>query len=643
MMKVTLPDGTEQEVAEGSSGLDIAESIGPRLAAAAVAVKLDGDLLDLTRPLPNGGAIELITESTDEGRAVLRHSAAHVLAQAVLDLFEGATFAIGPSIEDGFYYDFDIGRPFTPEDVERIEGRMAEIIAQDQPFVRDEVSRAGALELFADQPFKSEIIESVDSSEVESGESITLYRNNGFFDLCRGPHVPTTGRLKAVKLLRSAGAYWRGDENKAQLQRIYGTAWEDKAALDEYLNHLEEARRRDHRRIGPELDLFSFPPELGSGLALWHPKGGILRKEIEDYSRRTHEAHDYDIVFTPHVAKANLWETSGHLQFYAENMYPEMVLDAGQRYYVKPMNCPFHILIYRSRGRSYRELPLRIYELGTVYRNERSGVVHGLLRVRGLTMDDSHIFITESQIGDELANLLEFTLMVLRDFGFEEFEADLSTRDPEKMMGDPDLWDKAEDALKQALEKAGMSYQVAEGDAAFYGPKIDIHLKDAIGRRWQMSTLQVDFVQPQNFDLDYATNVNTRQRPVMIHRALMGSIERFVGVLTEHYAGAFPVWLSPVQATVVPVADRHADYAGEVAAQLKAKGVRVEVDTADDTVGEKIRRAMTHHHPAVLVVGDSDVEARTVGLRLRGSDEEERDIPAGDAAERIAELARPPR
>ena len=642
-MRITLPDGTDQDVADGASGLDVAEAIGPRLAAAAVAVKLDGQLLDLGRPLPHGGSLEVITESTDEGRAVLRHSAAHVLAQAVLDLFEGADFAIGPSIEDGFYYDFDIGRPFTPEDVERIEARMAEIIGQDQPFVRDEISRAAALELFADQPFKSEIIESVDESEVKSGDSITLYRNNGFFDLCRGPHVPTTGRLKAVKLLRSAGAYWRGDETKPQLQRIYGTAWEDKSALDDYLNRLEEARKRDHRRIGPELDLYSFPSELGSGLAIWHAKGGILRNVIEDYSRRTHEAHDYDIVFTPHVAKSNLWETSGHLQFYADNMYPEMVLDEGHRYYVKPMNCPFHILIFRSRGRSYRELPMRIYELGSVYRYERSGVMHGLLRVRGLTMDDSHIFITEAQLGHELASLLDFTLMVLRDFGFEEFEADLSTRDSAKMMGDPDLWDKAEQALVDALEGAGISYQMAEGEAAFYGPKIDIHLRDAIGRRWQMSTLQVDFVQPQNFDLDYATDSNTRDRPVMVHRALMGSIERFVGVLTEHYAGAFPAWLSPVQATVVPVADRHIDYANQVAGQMRAKGLRVEVDSADDTVGEKIRRAMTHHHPAVLVVGDNDIEANTVGLRLRGSDEEERDIPTKDAAERLAELAEPPR
>ncbi len=641
-IELTLPDGSHRQVEPGTTGLDVAASIGPRLAAAAVAVKLDGELLDLTRPLDVGGAFEVVTGSTEEGRAVLRHSAAHVLAQAVLDLFEGASFAIGPPIDDGFYYDFDVGRPFTPEDLEDIELRMFEIIEQDQDFVRDEVSRDEALELFADQPFKVEIIESVDTSEGATGAEVTLYRNDGFVDLCRGPHLPTTGRLSAVRLLRTSGAYWRGDENRPQLQRIYGTAWEDEKALEGYLHRLEEAERRDHRRLGPALELFSFPDQLGSGLAVWHPKGGLVRNEIENYSRRTHLAHDYQIVATPHVARAALWETSGHLDFYADGMYPPMELDGGDTYFVKPMNCPFHILIYSSRGRSYRELPMRLFELGTVYRYERSGVVHGLLRARGFTQDDSHIFCTEDQLGDELQNLLDFTLMMLRDFGFTEFEADLSTR-PDDAIGDPELWGRAEEALREALEQAGLSYEVAEGEGAFYGPKIDVHVRDAIGRRWQLSTLQVDFAQPQNFDLEYATSANTRERPVMIHRALLGSLERFFGILLEHYAGAFPGWLAPVQATLVPVADRHGEYAASVAERLSAAGLRVEVDGSDDTVGEKIRRAITHHHPAVLVVGDDDVEARTVGLRLRGDDRDTRGVALDDVEAKLIGLCAPPR
>ncbi len=641
-IELTLPDGSHRQVEPGTTGLDVAASIGPRLAAAAVAVKLDGELLDLTRPLDVGGAFEVVTGSTEEGRAVLRHSAAHVLAQAVLDLFEGASFAIGPPIDDGFYYDFDVGRPFTPEDLEDIELRMFEIIEQDQDFVRDEVSRDEALELFADQPFKVEIIESVDTSEGATGAEVTLYRNDGFVDLCRGPHLPTTGRLSAVRLLRTSGAYWRGDENRPQLQRIYGTAWEDEKALEGYLHRLEEAERRDHRRLGPALELFSFPDQLGSGLAVWHPKGGLVRNEIENYSRRTHLAHDYQIVATPHVARAALWETSGHLDFYADGMYPPMELDGGDTYFVKPMNCPFHILIYSSRGRSYRELPMRLFELGTVYRYERSGVVHGLLRARGFTQDDSHIFCTEDQLGDELQNLLDFTLMMLRDFGFTEFEADLSTR-PDDAIGDPELWGRAEEALREALEQAGLSYEVAEGEGAFYGPKIDVHVRDAIGRRWQLSTLQVDFAQPQNFDLEYATSANTRERPVMIHRALLGSLERFFGILLEHYAGAFPGWLAPVQATLVPVAARHGEYAASVAERLSAAGLRVEVDGSDDTVGEKIRRAITHHHPAVLVVGDDDVEARTVGLRLRGDDRDTRGVALDDVEAKLIGLCAPPR
>ena len=641
-IQLTFPDGTARSFETGVTGADVASTIGPRLAKAAVAIRFNDALVDLTRPLESDGDFAVITDASDEGRHVMRHSAAHVMAQAVLDLFPGSTFAIGPPITDGFYYDFDIGRPFTPEDLAAVEERMAQIIAEDQPFERDEMDVAEALEVFAEHPFKREIIEGVDEEEGVDGNAVSVYRNHAFVDLCRGPHVPSTGRLKAVKLMRTAGAYWRGDENRPQLQRIYGTAWESKAALDDHLHRLEEAERRDHRRLGPELELFSFPAELGSGLAVWHPKGGLLRKVIEDYSRRTHLAHGYEMVVTPHVAKADLWQTSGHLDFYAEGMYPGLVLDEHTEYRLKPMNCPFHILIFRGRGRSYRELPLRLYELGTVYRYERSGVVHGLMRARGFTQDDSHIFAEEPQIEGELQNLLDFTLMVLRDFGFEEFEADLSTR-PGKYVGEDDLWDKAEHALQRALETAELPFTVADGEGAFYGPKIDVHVRDAIGRRWQLSTLQVDFAQPQNFDLWYATDENTRQRPVMIHRALMGSLERFIGILVEHYAGALPGWLAPVQATVVPVADRHIEYGRKVAAALEAAGLRAEVDEHDDTVGEKIRRAITQKHPSVLVVGDRDVDAGTVGVRLRGEDQERRGVPLDDVVAELAEVCAPPR
>jgi threonyl-tRNA synthetase len=620
----------------------VATAIGPRLAKAALAVKVDDEVLDLTRPLPGGGDFEVITPATEAGRYLMRHSTAHVMAQAVLDLFPGAKYAIGPPIEDGFYYDFDIGRPFMPEDLERIEARMAEIISEDQPFTRSEVSAGEALEIFDDQEYKSEIIRDVDESEMADATTVSLYHNLQFVDLCRGPHVPSTGRIPAFKLLRSAGAYWRGDEHRAQLQRIYGTAWESKEALGDYLHRIEEAQRRDHRRLGPELDLFSFPPELGSGLAVWHPKGGLLRKVIEDYSRRTHLDHGYEMVVTPHVARAGLWETSGHLDFYADGMYPAMEMDESHNYYVKPMNCPFHMLIFRSRSRSYRELPKRLFELGTVYRYERSGVVHGLMRARGFTQDDSHIFCTEQQMGGELQNLLDFVLMVLRDFGFEEFEADLSTR-PEKFVGEIDLWDKAERALEATLVTAGLEYQLAAGEGAFYGPKIDIHIRDAIGRRWQLSTIQVDFSLPEKFELEFATPENTRERPVMIHRALFGSVERFVGILVEHYAGAFPGWLAPVQASIVPVADRHLDYARTVADAIEAAGLRPEIEESDDTVGEKIRRAMTHKHPAVLVVGDQDVAAGTVGLRFYHEDAERRGLALEDAVNELAALCAPPR
>ena len=646
-VRITLPDGSERDFQDGVTGFDIASDIGPRLAKAAVAVTVDSAMYDLHREIESDAAVSIVTDSTEAGRHVMRHSAAHIMAQAVLELFPGSTFAIGPAIQDGFYYDFSIDRPFHPEDLERIEAKMDEIVAADQPFERDELSIEDALAAFADHEFKVEIIQGVDSDEGIDDAGVSTYRNDRFIDLCRGPHLPSTGRLKAFKLMRSAGAYWRGDEKNPQLQRIYGTAWESSKALDEYLVRLEEAAKRDHRRLGADLDLFSFPSELGSGLAIWHPKGGILRKTIEDYSRRTHINGGYDYVVTPHVAKADLWQTSGHVNFYADGMYPLMELDGGegkpgQAYYVKPMNCPFHILVYKSSSRSYRDLPMRLYELGTVYRYERSGVLHGLLRARGFTQDDSHIFTTEEDLASELQSLLDFVLMVLRDFGFEEFEADLSTR-PDKYVGDVDLWQKAEKHLAASLEVAELPYQLAPGEGAFYGPKIDIHVKDAIGRRWQLSTIQVDFAQPENFELEYATSENSRQRPVMIHRALLGSVERFIGVLVEHYAGAFPMWLSPVQATIIPVADRHNEYAESVGERLSDLDIRVEVDTSAETVGEKIRRAITQKHPAVLVVGDDDVENETVGFRFRGDDTEERGLALVDAAARLVELAAAPR
>ena len=640
-IEIQLPDGSRVEHPDGASGHDVAARIGERLARAAVAVKLDGELLDLTRPLPHGGAIEIVTETTDEGRSILRHSAAHVMAQAVLTLHEGATFAIGPPITDGFYYDFDIGRPFTPEDLEAIEAKMAEIIEADQPFVREAMSQTKALEVFADHRFKREIIESVEPSEVPDGETVTVYRNNGFVDLCRGPHVPSTGRLKAVKLLRSAGAYWRGDEANPQLQRIYGTAWESKKALEDHLHRLEEAERRDHRKLGAELDLFSFPRDLGGGLSVWHPNGGMIRKLIEDHSRRLHEKFGFDFVYSPHVAREALWDTSGHTDFYAENMYPAIELDGGERYRVKPMNCPFHVLIYKSSARSYRELPLRFAELGSVYRYERSGVLHGLMRARGFTQDDSHTFCTRDQLAGELKLHLDFVFEWLGSFGFTEFEADLSTR-PEKYVGDLDLWAIAEQQLAVALDDAGQAYTVAEGEGAFYGPKIDVHIKDAIGRRWQMSTIQADFSHPERFDLTYAGRENAAERPVMIHCAKAGSLERFFGVLTEHYAGAFPTWLAPIQAQIVPVADRHNDYAWTIRDRMKAAGLRAEVDESDETVGEKVRRAITDKTPAVLVVGDKDVENGTSGYRRYGDDDERRGTAVDEIIEELRAESQPP-
>ena len=576
---------------------------------------------------------------TRERLDVLRHSTAHVMAQAVLSLWPDARYAIGPPIEDGFYYDFDIGRPFLPEDLVAIERKMRGIIAQDQPFVREEVELPEALALFKDQPFKVEILEGIGESADQgvAGEVVSLYRNprkgapkgdkdgESYVDLCRGPHLPSTGAIPAFKLLRTSGAYWRGDEHKPMLQRIYGTAWFTKEELDDYLHRLEEAQRRDHRKLGVELDLFSFPPELGGGLSVWHPKGGMIRRVMEEYSRHMHEQAGYEFVYSPHLSRSTLFETSGHLGWYAENMYPPMELEDAT-YYVKPMSCPFHVLIYRTRMHSYRELPVRLFELGSVYRYERSGVLHGLMRARGFTQDDAHIFVTEEQVVPELRSLLGFVLRVLRDFGFDTFEAKLSTRDPDKSVGPDEGWELATDALRQALEAEGIAYEVNERDAAFYGPKIDIDIRDALGRAWQLSTLQVDFNHPERFDLTYVTADNERKRPYMIHRALFGSIERFFGILVEHYAGAFPTWLAPVQVVVIPIANRHHSYGERVAAALAAAGLRAETDASNETLGNRIRKAQGTKVPYMLVVGDKEAEAGTVAIRARSGDKRN-DVP----------------
>jgi threonyl-tRNA synthetase len=637
-----LPDQTIITLDPGATGLQAAEAIGPGLARAAVAVKIDGELRDLSRPIEDGGDFEVITLDSDEGLHVLRHSTAHILAQAVLDLFRGATFAIGPPIEDGFYYDFEVPEPFTPEDLEKLETRMSEIIAADQPFTRVVMSRDEAIQAFGDHKFKVEIIESLDPDEVSGADEVTAYRNNGFIDLCRGPHLPSTGRIPAFRLLRSSGAYWRGDQAREQLQRVYGTAWASKADLEAHLHRLEEAEKRDHRRLGTELDLYSFPPQLGAGLAVWHPKGGMLRKLVEDHSRLLHQRFGFDFVFTPHIGREELWETSGHLEFYAENMYPKMQYEGDPGYRVKPMNCPFHVLIYQSRQRSYRELPMRLGELGGVYRYEQSGVVHGILRARGFTQDDSHTFCTEGQVADELKLHLDFVLTWLRDFGFDEFEADLSTRPEKAIIHEEERWDVAEAALADALEAHDVAYRVAPGEGAFYGPKIDVHIKDAIGRRWQCSTIQLDVNTPRRFGLQYIDSDNTPVRPYMIHCAKAGSLERFMGILVEHHAGAFPMWLAPVQVSIIPVADRHDEYARRVQQSLVEAGLRVEVDLSSDTVGDKIRRALTQKHPAVLVVGDDDIANSTVGLRLYGEDRDDRDLPLVEATNRLVGLARRP-
>ncbi len=644
-IEIFLPDGSSRSLPEGATALDVVAAVGSRLERAAVAAVVDGQTVDLGRPVPDGAKVSVITADSDDGRHVLRHSTAHVLAQAVTRLFPGAKYTIGPAIENGFYYDFELpgGATFTDEDLAAIDAEMRRIIAEDQPFVRSELSAARADEVFADQPYKREIIErataakadSFDLGEVGGGEVVSVYRNTPeFVDLCLGPHVPSTGRLGHFKLLKVAGAYWRGDEKRPMLQRIYGTVWESDKALQEHLHRLEEAEKRDHRKLAAELDLVSFPEELGGGLAVWHPKGAMVRKVMEDYSRERHLRGGYQFAYTPHLAKSKLFETSGHLDWYADAMYPPMELDNGT-YYPKPMNCPMHCLVYGARQRSYRELPLRLFELGTVYRYERAGVLHGLLRIRGFTQDDSHIFCTEEQAEGEIRSLLGFVLSVLRAFGFEEFEAHLSTRDPAKSTGSDEVWARATEHLRSALEAERLPYTVQEGEAAFYGPKIDIDVRDAIGRKWQLSTIQLDFNMPERFGLEYVGADNARHRPVMIHRALLGSIERFFGVLIEHYAGAFPTWLAPEQVRVLPVSDDHNVYARRLVDRFCAESYRAELAEAADPLGKRIRAAKLEKVPYILVVGEDDMRDGTVGVNARG-EEVERGVPVDTFIQRLA-------
>ena len=657
---VSLPDGSSRTLTTGATAGDLAADIGAGLAKAAVIAEVNGEERDLSHVLADGDEIAIVTSQSDQGLYVIRHSTAHVLAQAVLELFPGATFGIGPPVENGFYYDFELpdGGTFSEDDLGAIEGRMKQILNEAQPFAKTEISADDARKVFADHKYKLEIIDDASTDpmsatsargEVRCYENLppeprpnqTFHGHDGFIDLCRGPHVPTTSdHLGHFKLLRVAGAYWKGNENNPQLQRIYGTAWATKKELKQHLARLEEAAKRDHRKLGAELDLFSFPDEIGSGLAVFHPKGGIVRREMEDYSRRRHEEDGYEFVYSPHLSKGHLFEKSGHLGFYRDAMFPPMHFDDeggpdGTDYWLKPMNCPFHCLIFDSRQRSYRELPIRMFEFGSVYRYEKSGVVHGLTRVRGMTQDDAHIFCTREQMADELASLLDFVLGLLRDYGLDDFYLELSTKPEEKCIGSDEDWEEATEILRQVGEAKGLDLVLDPGGGAFYGPKISVQARDAIGRTWQLSTIQLDFQGPQRFDLSYVGSDNERHQPIMIHRALFGSIERFFGVLLEHYAGAFPTWLSPVQAVVCPVADEHDDYAFEVADQLRAAGVRVEVSVANEGLGARIRKHKLEKVPHILVVGGDDVANGTVADNIRGGDKPERDLPVADVVERI--------
>ena len=656
-------DGASQTVTAGKKVTQICEEIYPdRIKpgeTAIIACKINGELRDLWSDVSEGDIVETISIDSTDGLSILRHSTAHVLAQAVQGLFSQTRLGIGPPIKDGFYYDFDPKSPFTPEDLEKLESSMRKIIKDGQRFRRRVTTDVDALVELKDEPYKCELIKLKGSeiaegasAEVGSGE-LTIYDNLGrdgepvWSDLCRGPHLPSTKYIPAFKLMRSAGAYWRGSEKNPMLQRIYGTAWQSSEALNSYLDFLAEAEKRDHRKLGAELDLFSFPEEIGSGLAVFHPKGGIVRMAMEEYSRRRHVEEGYEFVYSPHLTKSALFEKSGHLDWYSEGMYPPMVMDeelhgdgtlkrAGQKYYMKPMNCPFHNLIYASRGRSYRELPLRLFEFGTVYRYEKSGVVHGITRARGFTQDDAHIYCTPEQMPEELDQLLTFVLNLLRDYGLTDFYLELSTKNSEKFVGSDEDWNRATEILRTAAEKQNLELVLDEGGAAFYGPKISVQTKDAIGRTWQMSTIQVDFQLPQRFELEYQASDGTRQRPVMIHRALFGSIERFFGVLTEHYAGAFPPWLAPVQVRGIPVAEAFTPYLDGVIRELKSNGIRAEIDSSDDRMQKKIRNAQAEKIPFMLIAGEEDQKNGAVSFRYRNG-EQKNGVALSDAIKEIRE------
>jgi threonyl-tRNA synthetase len=634
-MQVRLPDGSSVETPRGSSAADIAAGIGPGLARAALAAVVDDEVVDLARPVSAGAEVRILTSRDADALPVLRHSAAHVLATAVRELHPNAGIGFGPSIEDGFYYDFEVDEPFTPEDLEAFEARMRDIVAADYPFERRRVSKEEGRELFADDPLKLERLE-----ELEDDEVITVYRDGPFLDLCRGPHVPSTGGVQHFKLLSTAGAYWRGDERRQMLQRIYGTAFFSRKALDEHLERLEEARRRDHRVLGRELDLFSVQEDVGAGFILWHPSGGLVRHTVEEFLKTTLLEHGYDLVYSPHVAREQLYETSGHLEVFSDDMFPPMD-DEGNRFRMKPMNCPHHFMIYRSRSRSYRDLPLRYAELGTCYRYERAGALHGMLRVRGFTQDDAHIFVREDQISDEYHRLLDLVAYLLDVFGYE-FEVALSTR-PEKAIGDPAVYDAAVGTLAAVLEERGQEYEVDEGGGAFYGPKVDILLVDALGRKWQGPTFQLDFLMPERFGLDYVGSDNQRHNVVVIHRTMLGSMERFIGGLVEHYAGAFPVWLAPEQVRILPVSEVWSESARELVTLLRAKGVRAQLED-QDTLGYRIREAEVKKVPYMGVVGKREAEAGTVAVRRRGAGRKqvvmEREAFAGQVAEDIRSRAR---
>ncbi|MFZ3264066.1 MAG: threonine--tRNA ligase [Terriglobales bacterium] len=634
---VKFPDGGSKEFPKGTTALDIAKSISPRLADAALAAKTNGNLIDLTRPLENDTDLRILTDRDPEALEVYRHSSAHLMAAAVLELFPETKLGHGPATENGFFYDFYRQTPFTPEDLEKIEKKMQELVQQDLPYAREFVPRREGLEKFKNEGdfMKCHFIEQFTKPD----EKISIYKTGKFLDFCRGPHLPSTGKIKAFKLLSIAGAYWLGDEKNPQLQRIYGTSFFSKKDLDAYLNGIEEAKKRDHRVLGKQLDLFSIQELAGPGLIFWHPKGGIIRKEMEDWMREQYVKRGYSLVYTPHVMRKQLWQTSGHEGYYGQNMFDAMELDDAE-YRLKPMNCPGHILIYKDSLRSYRDLPVRLGELGTVYRYERSGVMHGLLRVRGFTQDDAHIFCTPEQIEKEIADCVEFARDVLKDFGFEKFQTELSTWDPKdrkNFVGSEDQWNHATISLEKVLKELNIEYKVIPGEAAFYGPKIDIKLVDAIGRLWQLSTVQFDFNLPQRFQLEYVAEDGTRKQPVMVHRALYGSVERFFGVLIEHYAGAFPVWLSPVQAVMIPIAERHVGYAEKVAAQLKAAGVRVDVDARNEKMNAKIREHAMQKVPFLVVVGDKESESNKVNVRTRGKEKTE-DMAAGDFVEKVKKV-----